>query len=151
VFEVSVSNDDGASWKLAERVGPAGAGTAGGWQLVKLDLGSIVTPTDRTFRFFVRCQAGTSQPSSVSRRIWKYSCTVVRATCASLAILVQLICTVLLPGATAILIPRNPHHLAKEQVVGSAWARYRVTRGGARGPPLVSRSRSPRDTWITRQ
>jgi hypothetical protein len=59
VFEVSVSTDDGATWTLAERVGPAGAGTSGGWELVELDLAALVTPTDLMRVRFVASDLGT--------------------------------------------------------------------------------------------
>lgn len=42
VFQVDLSDDNGASWVSAEVVGPAGPGTSGGWQEVELDLGQFV-------------------------------------------------------------------------------------------------------------
>ncbi|MEZ6015063.1 MAG: M14 family zinc carboxypeptidase [Planctomycetota bacterium] len=59
VFDVSVSADDGATWTLLERVGPAGAGTSGGWELVDVDLAAVITPTDRMRVRFVASDLGT--------------------------------------------------------------------------------------------
>lgn len=47
VFEVAISNDDGANWVPLETVGPAGAGTVGGWVRVSFNVSDFVTPTSQ--------------------------------------------------------------------------------------------------------
>ena len=46
VFEVEISNNGGASWVNLETVGPAGAGTGGGWIFVEHRIDEFVTPTN---------------------------------------------------------------------------------------------------------
>jgi hypothetical protein len=45
VLRIELSNDGGGSWHAAETVGPAGAGTSGGWIEARLDVESIVSVT----------------------------------------------------------------------------------------------------------
>ena len=45
VFQVDVSNNGGTTWTNVETVGPAGAGTAGGWINHTANLGAFVNPT----------------------------------------------------------------------------------------------------------
>lgn len=45
IFEVEISNDNGATWVDLETVGPAGAGTDGGWILQSFTIADFVTPT----------------------------------------------------------------------------------------------------------
>jgi subtilisin family serine protease len=52
VFQVFVSNNNGATWTTLETVGPAGAGTQGGWIPVQFNLASVIAPTSQMrFRF----------------------------------------------------------------------------------------------------
>ena len=51
-FEVSVSNDGGASWRPLETVGPLGPGTEGGWIRASFLIPAVLAPTDEVqFRF----------------------------------------------------------------------------------------------------
>ncbi len=45
-FVVEISNDGGATWVNLETVGPAGAGTSGGWVFVEFRVADVLTPTD---------------------------------------------------------------------------------------------------------
>lgn len=45
-FLVEISNNGGSTWTNLETVGPAGAGTSGGWILVEHQIDTILTPTD---------------------------------------------------------------------------------------------------------
>ncbi|MEM9410731.1 MAG: trypsin-like serine protease [Planctomycetota bacterium] len=45
-FVVEISNNGGATWTNLETVGPAGAGTGGGWILVEYQIDEFVVPTD---------------------------------------------------------------------------------------------------------
>jgi carboxypeptidase T len=47
VLQIDLSNDGGASWVTAETVGPAGAGSNGGWYEAQLDVASILAPTNQ--------------------------------------------------------------------------------------------------------
>lgn len=58
-FAVDVSNDAGQSWTSLEVVGPAGAGTDGGWVRAEFDLGPRIAFTSQMqFRFIARDLAG---------------------------------------------------------------------------------------------
>jgi len=58
VFEVFVSDDDGQSYVLAERVGPAGAGTSGGWIEAGFVVGDFVDLTSTVRVKFVASDLG---------------------------------------------------------------------------------------------
>ena len=45
-FVVEISNDGGSTWTNLETVGPAGAGTSGGWVFVERQIDSTIVPTD---------------------------------------------------------------------------------------------------------
>ena len=45
-FVVEISNDGGSTWSNLETVGPAGAGTSGGWIFVEHQIESTIVPTD---------------------------------------------------------------------------------------------------------
>jgi hypothetical protein len=59
VFVVSVSNDNGATWAALETVGPAGAGTSGGWIRVSFDLDAVLPLTSQMQVRFVAADLGT--------------------------------------------------------------------------------------------
>ena len=59
IFTVQVSDDDGGSWTTAETVGPAGAGTGGGWLYHEFDVGSLVSLTSQVRVRFIADDAGT--------------------------------------------------------------------------------------------
>ncbi|MEO1717687.1 MAG: GC-type dockerin domain-anchored protein [Planctomycetota bacterium] len=78
VFEVFVSDDDGQTFVLVETVGPAGAGTSGGWIETSFDVGSFVDLTSTVRVKFVASDLGS--PSVVEAgvddvRILGYSCS----------------------------------------------------------------------------
>ncbi len=58
-FRVDVSNNNGTTWVNAETVGPAGAGTSGGWVFHQFTVSSFVTPTAQVRVRFVAEDAGT--------------------------------------------------------------------------------------------
>jgi choice-of-anchor B domain-containing protein len=58
-FNVSISNDGGTTWTTLEVVGPAGAGTAGGWIEASFDVASVITPTAQMRVRFVASDLGT--------------------------------------------------------------------------------------------
>lgn len=47
LFVVSISNDDGATWHVAETVGPDGPETAGGWFYHEFSVADVVSPTEQ--------------------------------------------------------------------------------------------------------
>lgn len=57
-FVVQVSNDNGASWTTAETVGPAGAGTSGGWISATWNLADYVAPTNQVRLRFTASDLG---------------------------------------------------------------------------------------------
>ena len=58
VFEVFVSDDDGQSYALVETVGPAGAGTSGGWIETGFNVGDFVDLTSTIRVKFVASDLG---------------------------------------------------------------------------------------------
>jgi len=58
-FNVSISNDGGATWTSLEVVGPAGVGTAGGWIEASFRVASVITPTAQMRVRFVASDLGT--------------------------------------------------------------------------------------------
>ena len=46
IFVVEISNDGGSTWVNLETVGPAGAGTSGGWIFVQHQINEFVVPTN---------------------------------------------------------------------------------------------------------
>ncbi|MEQ8850170.1 MAG: trypsin-like serine protease [Phycisphaerales bacterium] len=58
VFEVFVSDDDGASYVLVETVGPGGAGTSGGWIETGFNVGDFVDLTSTVRVKFVASDLG---------------------------------------------------------------------------------------------
>ncbi len=59
VFEVFVSDDDGATYQLVETVGPAGAGTSGGWIETGFNVGDFVDLTSEIRVKFVASDLGS--------------------------------------------------------------------------------------------
>lgn len=59
VFEVFVSDDDGANYELVETVGPAGAGTSGGWIETGFNVSDFVDLTSTIRVKFVASDLGT--------------------------------------------------------------------------------------------
>jgi hypothetical protein len=59
VFEVFVSDDDGASYVLVETVGPSGAGTSGGWIETGFNVGDFVGLTSTVRVKFVASDLGS--------------------------------------------------------------------------------------------
>lgn len=53
VFTVDISSNDGASWTNVETVGPAGAGTAGGWFYHEFPVAELVVPNNQIRLRFV--------------------------------------------------------------------------------------------------
>ena len=45
VFQVDISNDNGATWTALETVGPSGNGTSGGWVYAEFKVGQTIAPT----------------------------------------------------------------------------------------------------------
>ena len=58
IFEVFVSDDDGANYVLVETVGPAGAGTSGGWIETGFNVGDFVSLTSTIRVKFVASDLG---------------------------------------------------------------------------------------------
>ena len=59
VFEVFVSDDDGANYMLVETVGPSGAGTSGGWIETGFNVGDFVDLTSTIRVKFVASDLGS--------------------------------------------------------------------------------------------
>jgi hypothetical protein len=57
-FRVDISTNNGATWTNFETVGPAGAGTGGGWVNFSRRIGDVVTPTSTVRLRFVADDAG---------------------------------------------------------------------------------------------
>ncbi len=79
VFEVDLSGDGGATWAQAEVVGPAGAGTSGGWIEVELDVATHVALTSDVRIRFIASDFGTG--SIVEAAIDDVVVTVVDVGC----------------------------------------------------------------------
>jgi hypothetical protein len=78
VFEVFVSDDDGQSYVLVETVGPAGAGTSGGWIETGFDVGDFVDLTSTIRVKFVASDLGDGslvEAAIDDVRIFGVSCT----------------------------------------------------------------------------
>ena len=58
-FRVDISNNNGSTWVNAETVGPAGAGTSGGWIFHQFSVASFVTPTAQVRVRFVAEDVGS--------------------------------------------------------------------------------------------
>ncbi len=58
VFVVDISNNGGATWQNAETVGPAGAGTSGGWIYHEFQVADVVTPSAQIKLRFVASDEG---------------------------------------------------------------------------------------------
>ncbi len=58
VFTVQISNNDGATWSPVETVGPAGAGTSGGWIFHDFRVSDAITPTGAMRLRFIADDAG---------------------------------------------------------------------------------------------
>ncbi len=58
VFVVDISNNGGGSWTNVETIGPAGAGTGGGWILHSFTVSDFVAPTNNVVLRFVAEDAG---------------------------------------------------------------------------------------------
>jgi hypothetical protein len=59
VFRVQISNDDGVSWTPFETVGPAGAGTSGGWIDASRRVADVIVPTGLMRLRFIAEDIGT--------------------------------------------------------------------------------------------
>ncbi|MBK7643410.1 MAG: M36 family metallopeptidase [Planctomycetes bacterium] len=59
IFRVDISNNGGSTWVNAETVGPAGAGTSGGWSFHDFRVADFVAPTSQVRVRFVAEDAGT--------------------------------------------------------------------------------------------
>jgi hypothetical protein len=59
VFQVDISNDDGASWTPVETVGPSGPETVGGWLYHSVPVSDFVTPTAQVRLRFIAEDAGS--------------------------------------------------------------------------------------------
>ncbi len=57
-FDIAISNDGGGSWTAVETVGPAGAGTGGGWVSVSFQPGSLLSLTNTMRMRFVASDLG---------------------------------------------------------------------------------------------
>lgn len=58
VFTVQISGNNGASWTTVEVVGPAGAGTAGGWISSTFRVADVITPSSTTRVRFIADDSG---------------------------------------------------------------------------------------------
>ena len=58
VFTVDISNNGGSTWTNVETIGPAGAGTSGGWVYHEFVVSDFVTPTANVQLRFVAEDAG---------------------------------------------------------------------------------------------
>ncbi|QDV05279.1 Carboxypeptidase T precursor [Planctomycetes bacterium Poly30] len=58
VFQVDLSDDGGASWVAADVVGPAGAGTSGGWIEAEVDIAQYVSLTSNVRARFIASDLG---------------------------------------------------------------------------------------------
>ncbi len=58
IFEVDISNNNGASWTSVEVVGPDGPGTAGGWIQYEFRVSDLVTPTAQMQMRFIASDLG---------------------------------------------------------------------------------------------
>ena len=58
VFQVDLSDDNGASWVSAAVTGPSGAGTSGGWQEIELDVDQFVALTGAVRVRFIASDLG---------------------------------------------------------------------------------------------
>ncbi|MGK0218340.1 MAG: Zn-dependent metalloprotease [Planctomycetota bacterium] len=59
VFDIDISNDDGATWVNAENVGPGGTESNGGWFLKQLDVASVISPSATMRMRFSASDLGT--------------------------------------------------------------------------------------------
>ena len=59
VFVVDISADDGGTWTNVETVGPAGAGTSGGWFYHEFQVAGFVTPTSQIKLRFIASDEGS--------------------------------------------------------------------------------------------
>ena len=59
VFVIDISDDGGSSWTNLETIGPAGAGSGGGWFYHEFDVGSIVSLTSQVRLRFIADDSGT--------------------------------------------------------------------------------------------
>ncbi len=81
-FRVDISNANGAAgtWVNVETVGPAGAGTSGGWIFHEFSVGTFVTPTAQVKLRFVAEDASTGSLIEAALddfHIERFSCVVV--------------------------------------------------------------------------
>jgi len=58
VFVVQISNNGGSTWQALETVGPAGAGTSGGWIRAAFNVDGVITPTASMRVRFIAEDAG---------------------------------------------------------------------------------------------
>ncbi len=59
IFTVQISNNNGASWTNFEVVGPAGAGTSGGWIQASRRVGDVISPTATMRLRFIADDSGS--------------------------------------------------------------------------------------------
>ncbi|HVZ92940.1 MAG TPA: M14 family zinc carboxypeptidase, partial [Phycisphaerales bacterium] len=60
-FKVDISNNDGSTWSSVEIVGPAGAGTTGGWIQHSFDAGAILPLTANMRMRFIAADSGVQE------------------------------------------------------------------------------------------
>jgi hypothetical protein len=59
IFEIEISNDDGANWVALETVGPTGSEVSGGWVKKQFLINEIVAPTSSMRVRFIATDIGT--------------------------------------------------------------------------------------------
>lgn len=83
-FRVDISNIGGGGWVNVETVGPAGAGTSGGWIFHSFDVGDFVTPTAQIRLRFVAEDAGEGSLVEAALddfRVERFACVFVPEEC----------------------------------------------------------------------
>jgi hypothetical protein len=83
-FNIAVSNDGGSSWTAVETVGPAGAGTSGGWVAVSFQPASLLSLTNNMRMRFVASDlaSGSIIEAAVDDfRVTDFGCVSVTPPC----------------------------------------------------------------------
>ncbi len=84
VFVIQISNNGGASWQALETVGPAGAGTGGGWILAQFRIADVIAPTSQMRLRFIASDEGSGslvEAAIDDVQITGRECSTVLADC----------------------------------------------------------------------